>query len=332
MNDNQIKHMVERFLSWKLPEDFNPDAGISFQPKFNVGTPYEMSHNPTGTNLFDYTQAQAMVRHMLEGLPASLTRPESSGDEATVEFVLAAGSAGIAPPRVFTDEAEARAAYAEEVAVPSYFGPGHRRHAQLIKRTMIIEELLPEPNQAAIAAYRATCKENTEILTGQDGRVKGTNTTANGAGTIHDGDCISQMDAWDKALYTANELLEMGACNCSAANTPARMREALEVIQGMLAGYAGQPSHFGDVFKIADAALSTQALKSPPTASAGEAEVHRSDCAIYNEPSEPCDCHLVDPSVPPPDVIKPVKRSAEAAAFIAERRAEQQTVAKEGGE
>jgi hypothetical protein len=28
-----------------------------------------MKHEPSGTNLFDATQADAMVRHMLEGLP-----------------------------------------------------------------------------------------------------------------------------------------------------------------------------------------------------------------------------------------------------------------------
>ena len=73
MNDDQIKHMVERFLSWRLPEPWYPDAGIKFEPEFNVeymaeqGKP-PMRHEPTGTNLFDYTQAEAMVRHMIEGL------------------------------------------------------------------------------------------------------------------------------------------------------------------------------------------------------------------------------------------------------------------------
>lgn len=70
MTDDQIERMVQRFLSWKLPENFNPDDGISFEPFFNVeynakhGNPPQR-HTPTGTNLFDYTQAQAMVRHML---------------------------------------------------------------------------------------------------------------------------------------------------------------------------------------------------------------------------------------------------------------------------
>ncbi len=69
MTEDQIKHMANRFLGWKLPENFSPDNGISFEPKCNVGTRYEVDNNPTGTNLFDATQAEAMVRHMAEGMP-----------------------------------------------------------------------------------------------------------------------------------------------------------------------------------------------------------------------------------------------------------------------
>lgn len=69
MTEAQIKHMVEQFLRWKLPENFNPDAGISFVRDYNVGTEFPMRHEPVGTNLFDYTQAKAMVENMLEGLP-----------------------------------------------------------------------------------------------------------------------------------------------------------------------------------------------------------------------------------------------------------------------
>lgn len=71
MTDDQIKHMAERFLTWKLPENFNPDGGISFKPYFNEHTAYQGRHFPTGTNLFDATQADAMVRHMIEGLPGA---------------------------------------------------------------------------------------------------------------------------------------------------------------------------------------------------------------------------------------------------------------------
>lgn len=69
ITDEQIKHMVNRFLAWKLPEHFRPDGGISFDPVMNKGTAYESKREPTGTNLFDATQADAMVRHMIDGLP-----------------------------------------------------------------------------------------------------------------------------------------------------------------------------------------------------------------------------------------------------------------------
>ena len=74
ITDEQIKHMVQRFLSWRLPEHFSPDAGISFTPEFNVeynaarGLPPQR-HTPVGTNLFDANQAEEMVRYMVEGLP-----------------------------------------------------------------------------------------------------------------------------------------------------------------------------------------------------------------------------------------------------------------------
>ena len=74
MTDAQIKHMVEQFLRWRLPDPWHPDCGISFEPEYNAewnakeGRP-PSRNEPTGTNLFDYTQAKAMVLHMLDGLP-----------------------------------------------------------------------------------------------------------------------------------------------------------------------------------------------------------------------------------------------------------------------
>lgn len=70
--EEQIKQMVTRFLCWKLPEDFHPDDGISFEPFFNVewnakqGKPPQR-RTPTGTNLFTSTQAEAMVRYIIDG-------------------------------------------------------------------------------------------------------------------------------------------------------------------------------------------------------------------------------------------------------------------------
>lgn len=69
MTDEQIKHMVNRFLGWRLPEHFSPDCGISFKAEFNEHTAHPAKHQPIGTNLFDATQADAMVRYMIEGMP-----------------------------------------------------------------------------------------------------------------------------------------------------------------------------------------------------------------------------------------------------------------------
>ena len=70
LSDKQIQHMVDRFLRWRLPEDFCPDAGISFEKTFNNHLPVPMKHEPTGTNLFDAIQATAMVQYMVEELPS----------------------------------------------------------------------------------------------------------------------------------------------------------------------------------------------------------------------------------------------------------------------
>lgn len=66
MTPAQIKHMVDRFLGWRLPQNWNPDGGISFtRPNYHPS----VDATPTGTNLFDATQAAAMVRYMVEGMP-----------------------------------------------------------------------------------------------------------------------------------------------------------------------------------------------------------------------------------------------------------------------
>lgn len=70
MNDQQIKHMVDRFLSWKLPADFAPDGGIAFDPIIHLGTEHQSRREPVGTNLFTATQAEEMVRHMVAEMAA----------------------------------------------------------------------------------------------------------------------------------------------------------------------------------------------------------------------------------------------------------------------
>ncbi len=64
--DDLVREMVGRFLSWKLPKDFSPDAGISFNPtKPFEGDERGNSWWPMGTNLLHAAQAEEMVRHML---------------------------------------------------------------------------------------------------------------------------------------------------------------------------------------------------------------------------------------------------------------------------
>lgn len=52
--------MVGRFLGWKLPKDFAPDGGISFE---------ESAWWPSGTNLLHAGQAKEMLEHVVGGAP-----------------------------------------------------------------------------------------------------------------------------------------------------------------------------------------------------------------------------------------------------------------------
>lgn len=57
-----IRAAVDRFLCWRLPEDFAPDGGISLKRSKT----HEISP-PIGTNLLTATQAEAMFRYCLGG-------------------------------------------------------------------------------------------------------------------------------------------------------------------------------------------------------------------------------------------------------------------------
>jgi hypothetical protein len=67
--EDQINSMVDRFLGWKLPANFTPDAGISFKAEYNEHTPWPARHEPMGTNLFHKDQARQMVEYMLGMTP-----------------------------------------------------------------------------------------------------------------------------------------------------------------------------------------------------------------------------------------------------------------------
>ena len=68
MTEEDIKYMVNRFLAWVVPVDFDPDGGVSFIPP-------QPPHWPSGTNLLTYTQANMMVRYMVEGMPVAEKQP-----------------------------------------------------------------------------------------------------------------------------------------------------------------------------------------------------------------------------------------------------------------
>ena len=81
MTEEQIKHMVHRFLGWRLPESFKPDAGITYTPPHGC-----WSSPPSGTNLLDATQADAMVRYMVEGVP-ELSLPSQPAEGELMEIL-----------------------------------------------------------------------------------------------------------------------------------------------------------------------------------------------------------------------------------------------------
>jgi hypothetical protein len=67
----QVKHMVNRFLGWRLPANFRPDNGITFTPTQHQQGEYAQGHWPVGTNLLSAQQAEEMVEYMIEGMPGA---------------------------------------------------------------------------------------------------------------------------------------------------------------------------------------------------------------------------------------------------------------------
>ena len=66
--ESDVEKMVTAFLCWKLPRDFMPDCGISFEPVLNKGTPYELKNEPVGTNLLNADQARELVLKLISSI------------------------------------------------------------------------------------------------------------------------------------------------------------------------------------------------------------------------------------------------------------------------
>lgn len=67
-DEEMVSRMVDAFLRWRMPDDFAPDAGITFTPPANGAPDYLW--RPVGTNLLTAQQAKAMVRNMLDACAA----------------------------------------------------------------------------------------------------------------------------------------------------------------------------------------------------------------------------------------------------------------------
>lgn len=117
--NTMIKEMVSRFLGWKLPKDFAPDAGIRFAPG-PIQQP-DGPYWPSGTNLFHAGQAQEMFEHCLPAISQASQdvlaerrrqietegwTPEHDDEHLPGELALAAASyvcadEGEAPPAIW---------------------------------------------------------------------------------------------------------------------------------------------------------------------------------------------------------------------------------------
>lgn len=80
MSKRLIDKMVDRFLGWRLPKDFCPDAGVSFKPtKPYEGDGFGNSWWPIGTNLLTADQARQMIEHLLGDEMKPLTEQQAIG-------------------------------------------------------------------------------------------------------------------------------------------------------------------------------------------------------------------------------------------------------------
>lgn len=66
-----IDKMVDNFLAWRLPDDFAPDCGISFDGRKKDAEGHEQSW-PIGTNLLTADQVKAMLIHVTQPMQAKI--------------------------------------------------------------------------------------------------------------------------------------------------------------------------------------------------------------------------------------------------------------------
>ena len=99
--------MVTKFLCWKLPQDFAPDCGISFDGRCKDATGYEKEW-PVGTNLLDADQARQMLEHVLSSDAETV---EAYGLWSNEMYISELGQVGVIHGRLFESPEATKAFY-----------------------------------------------------------------------------------------------------------------------------------------------------------------------------------------------------------------------------
>jgi hypothetical protein len=86
--------LANAFLGWKLPKDFSPDCGISFQKAPERPDLNQWEYEPTGTNLFTSAQARAMFEYCLSAPEASADTDLNPTLEECIQIVDSYGPYG----------------------------------------------------------------------------------------------------------------------------------------------------------------------------------------------------------------------------------------------
>ncbi len=84
--DAIITAAVDKFLCWKLPQNFQPDSFISFDGKKHDTWGGYPNSWPTGTNLLDAGQARAMFEHCLNDALAALQAIDPPVEQPHLQF------------------------------------------------------------------------------------------------------------------------------------------------------------------------------------------------------------------------------------------------------
>ena len=90
--------MAQRFLRWRLPVTFAPDAGISFDRSYCE----KWATWPTGTNLFTADEAADMMRFVLETSPVGAPPAQQPLDDSANNAGVATGSRNESPSESVT--------------------------------------------------------------------------------------------------------------------------------------------------------------------------------------------------------------------------------------